>query len=515
MSTATSIDEEVPFPPDTEKAPRRRMTRWGKIDDGKNMIIHNTTNSFLHELKMLSNKAANVSEDDESQSLWGPEDDKPFLPPPFVDLPPGMTPSQMDQFLREQRHDDLVKKIASGELEFGDADIRPPSPPPVYDRNGSRVNTREVRAKNAMNEEYNRLVEYLLKHLPGFVASADYKPLKKVRKIIIPLDKYPEYNFMGLVIGPRGCNHKRLEAESGAQISLRGRGTIKEGKQRDHQTDEDAAMPMHVHISADKEECVEKAVALIGPLLDPFHPKHEEFKRRGLEQLALVNGVALGISDASRCSVCGGVGHRAYECPDAPNLHTVKHADVRCAICGFMGHLTSDCKLAGSTGTTAATQEAVKLDQEYNRMMTELTGAGAAAAAPGEQDAQSAEQLQQYQMAFYQQQYQHYQQYQQQMYQPQQYYYSSQYYPQYYQQGAQGEAGVAQPAAYDYSQYATGAAQVPVAEQPAVVPAEASEPMPPPSTMPPESELPQEPLAAAPDEPAPPLPEDDGALPPS
>nr|BAN66194.1 transcription or splicing factor-like protein, putative [Babesia bovis] len=266
----------IPVPPEPIAQPKRRMTRWGKIDDGKNMIIHNTTNSFLHELKMLSDKAANASGDD-AKGFWGPEDDRPYLPPPYVDLPPGLTPSQMDQFLREQRHDDLVKKIASGELEFGDADIRPPSPPPVYDRNGSRVNTRDVRAKNAMNEEYNRLVEYLLKQLPGFVASADYKPLKKIRKIIIPLDKYPEYNFMGLVIGPRGCNHKR----------------------------------------------------------------------KGLEQLALVNGVALGISDASRCSVCGAVGHRAFECPDAPGLRTVRHADVRCAICGFMGHLTSDCKLSG------------------------------------------------------------------------------------------------------------------------------------------------------------------------
>ncbi|XP_953608.1 uncharacterized protein TA16690 [Theileria annulata] len=301
----------------TVKSEKRKFTRWGRIDDGKSLIIHNSTKSFLNELKMLSNRAYNVS-DEELGCRWGAEEDKPFLPPPYVDLPPGLTPAQIDQFLREQRHDELARKITSGELEFVDAEIRPPSPPPVYDKNGSRVNTRDVRVKNSMNEEYNRLVEFLLKNLPGFVASADYKPLKKVRKIIIPLDKYPEYNFMGLVIGPRGCNHKRLEAESGAQISLRGRGTVKDGKNRDHQTDEDAAMPMHVHITADREECVQKAVELIEPLLDPFHPKHEEFKRLGLEQLALVNGVALGIVDIARCSICGASGHRAHECQDMP-----------------------------------------------------------------------------------------------------------------------------------------------------------------------------------------------------
>ncbi|KAK1443138.1 KH domain-containing BBP like protein [Babesia gibsoni] len=477
------LDRQIPVQPGTAKAEKRSTTRWGKIEDGKNFLIHNSTKSFLHELKMIANKAANVYEEEETQNPWGAEDDKPYLPPPFVDLPPGLTPSQIDQFFREQRHDELIKKIAGGELEFGDPDIRPPSPPPVYDRNGSRVNTRDVRAKNAMNEEYNRLVEYLLKHLPGFVASADYKPSKKVRKIIIPLDKYPEYNFMGLVIGPRGCNHKRLEAESGAQISLRGRGTIKEGKQRDHQTDEDAAMPMHVHISADKEECVEKAVALIEPLLDPFHPKHEEFKRRGLEQLALVNGVALGISDASRCSVCGGQGHRAHECPDAPGLHTVKHADVRCAICGFMGHLTSDCKLAASAGTTAATQEAVKMDQEYNRMMNELTGENNGVIGVT-QDPQSAEQLQQYQLAFYQQQYQHYQQYQQPAYQyPQQsQYYQPQYYQEYYQGAVQTAAQTtdqAQPL-YDYSsqQVAYSAVQPPEPEGAPLPPPDMAPPLP-------------------------------------
>ncbi|EKX74257.1 conserved hypothetical protein [Theileria equi strain WA] len=414
------------------KPERRRTTRWGRIDDGKTMVIYNSTNSFMNELKMLTNKAENFSNDEEKKTRWGNEEEKPFLPPPYVDLPSGLTPSQVDQFLREQRHDELARKITSGELEFGDPDIRPPSPPPVYDKTGSRVNTRDVRTKNAMNDEYNRLVEYLIKHLPGFVPPADFKPLKKVRKIIIPLDKYPEYNFMGLVIGPRGCNHKRLEAESGAQISLRGRGTLKEGKQRDHQTDEDAAMPMHVHISADKEECVERAVQLIEPLLDPFHPKHEEFKRKGLEQLALVNGVALGIVDVGRCSICGGSGHRAHECQDAPLLYNYRRADVKCALCGDMGHVTSDCKLARGMNISLVqqympqyTQEVVKIDQEYNRMMTEITGT--------EEQKQEAQQAQQYQMAYYQQQYQQHMQYQQQYYTQyqQQYYYQQYPYQQY------------------------------------------------------------------------------------
>ncbi|CRG93812.1 transcription or splicing factor-like protein, putative [Plasmodium gallinaceum] len=279
-------------------------------------------------------------------SKWGSEEHKPYLPLPFVDFPPGLTPSQLDQFLREQRYDELTKKLNKGELEYVDPDIRPASPPPIYDKNGSRINTREARIKNSMIEEHHRLVEYLLKHVEGFVAPSNYKPIKKIRKIEIPIDKYPEYNFMGLIIGPRGCNHKRLEAESGAQISIRGKGTQKEGKKTDHQTEIEANMPKHVHISADSEECVEKAVSLITPLLDPFHPLHEEYKRKGLEQLALVNGINLNQLDTQRCSICNSMTHLTFECPENMNLQNFKKPEIKCNLCGDHGHITLDCKLA-------------------------------------------------------------------------------------------------------------------------------------------------------------------------
>ncbi|PHJ16707.1 zinc knuckle domain-containing protein, partial [Cystoisospora suis] len=333
-------------------------------------------------------------------SKWGPLEDKEFLPPPYVDLPVGMTPPQMDRFLREQRFDELSRKLATGELEFEDPDIRPPSPPPIYDRNGSRINTRDVRVKNAMTVEHQRLTEFMVKHLPGFVPPPDWKPMKKIRRIEIPLDKYPDYNFMGIIIGPRGCNHKRLEAESGATISVRGRGTQKEGK-KDHQSEEEATMPMHVHICAETEEILEKAVTMIEPLLDPLHPAHEEFKKRGLEQLALVNGVNYTDLDQRRCPICQGTGHLAQDCPDAQELQPFKKAEVRCALCGDFGHVTMDCKLrrlnpqagggaggaggpqppppsssapVGGDGNPRNRADQMKMDAEYRKMMSELTG---------------------------------------------------------------------------------------------------------------------------------------------
>ncbi|KEG02653.1 hypothetical protein YYE_02482 [Plasmodium vinckei vinckei] len=348
------------------------------------------------------NNANNSLENKVVPSKWGDENYKPYLPLPFVDFPPGLTPSQLDQFLREQRYDELTKKLNKGELEHVDPDIRPASPPPIYDKNGNRINTREARIKNSMIEEHHRLVEYLLKHVEGFVAPSNYKPIKKIRKIEIPIDKYPEYNFMGLIIGPRGCNHKRLEAESGAQISIRGKGTQKEGKKTDHQTDIEANMPKHVHISGDTEECVERAVSLITPLLDPTHPLHEEFKKKGLEQLALVNGINLNQLETQRCAMCNSTTHLTHECPENMNIQNFKKPEIKCNLCGDHGHITLDCKLAkqnnfmknnfdpanipapppddGMTSTYDRKnnypyinkQDKTQMDMEYQKMMSEL-----------------------------------------------------------------------------------------------------------------------------------------------
>eukprot|EP00916_Digyalum_oweni_P006251 GHVL01010805.1.p1 GENE.GHVL01010805.1~~GHVL01010805.1.p1 ORF type:complete len:516 (-),score=126.52 GHVL01010805.1:122-1669(-) len=333
-------------------------------------------------------------------SRWGAAEDKPYKPPPYVDLPAGMTADQLDQFLREQRLEELQPKVNKSpmdlDLELGDADVREPSPPPTYDRLGSRTNTREMRIKQAMHSEYQRLIEYMTNKLPSFITPHDFRPQRRIKKIVIPLDKYPDYNFMGLLIGPRGCNHKRLEAESGCQIAIRGKGTLKEGKRTDHQTEEEANMPMHVHISADTDQKLDKAISLIEPLLDPGHPMHEEFKKAGLEQLAVVNGFLISKTDM-RCSCCNAVGHQAWECPDMQESN-VKRTDVKCAICGDKGHPTADCKWAqggvppatvspppatpggiiipppppGPPPTSEAEQK--KMDKEYEKMMRAIEG---------------------------------------------------------------------------------------------------------------------------------------------
>lgn len=316
-----------------------------------------------------------------STSRWKSVYEKEYIPPAYFDFPPGMSNSDIDQFLREQRLDELIYKLQMGEMEYGSPDIREPSPPPIYDKNGSRINTREVRVRKNMEEELSNLIEYMSNNVQGYIVPKDYKPLKKTKKLIIPLDKYPDYNFMGLIIGPRGYNHRRLEAESGTQISIRGKGTTKEGKKCDHQTEEELAMPMHIHITAESQYKLDKAVNMIQPLLDPFHPLHEEYKRDGLQQLAIINGTLntnlnnsntlintfssgnTSLTMSKGCLHCGSTQHPTYACPDVNSLNSFKRPDIKCSICGDKGHITKDCKQYVPNNN---------VEEEFKKMMIEL-----------------------------------------------------------------------------------------------------------------------------------------------
>ena len=46
---------------------------------------------------------------------------------------------------------------------------------------------------------------------------------------MIPQDEFPEINFVGLLIGPRGNTLKTMEKDTGAKIIIRGKGSVKEG----------------------------------------------------------------------------------------------------------------------------------------------------------------------------------------------------------------------------------------------------------------------------------------------
>jgi splicing factor 1 len=81
---------------------------------------------------------------------------------------------------------------------------RSPSPPPVYDgKTGKRLNTREQRYKDKLEKELAQLIEKAKEINPRFQPPANFKPktLKKTKKIYLPVKQFPDYNFIGLILG--------------------------------------------------------------------------------------------------------------------------------------------------------------------------------------------------------------------------------------------------------------------------------------------------------------------------
>lgn len=302
---------------------------------------------------------------------WGLLEDKPYKPLPYIELPVGLSEEEVDQFLREQRLEDLHRKLQLQQLEDMDPDIRAPSPPPIYDRSGQRLNTREMRVKKSMLAEYNRLIRYMIKAIPGYMPPLDWKPQRLVKKILIPVEKYPNAPFMGVIIGARGINHKHLQDVSGCRIFVRGKDVGDK-----FQTDEELYMPLHVHIEADTEEQINKAEELLTPLLNPETPEFEYARTHGTQQVALVNGFTLKKSE-QRCGICGALGHLGFECPETDS-YQYKMANVKCSICGDRGHVTSDCKIAlekhqrENVDWKAEAEKKAEMDSEFRKMMSEL-----------------------------------------------------------------------------------------------------------------------------------------------
>lgn len=119
-----------------------------------------------------------------------------------------------------------------------------------------------------------RLVDGQLKHDPSFTPPAECLLTKRqndgrgraMDKVYIPVREFPHINFFGLLLGPRGNSAKRMEKESGAKISIRGKSNVKEGKGRPGGSFEDDEL--HCLVTADSEDKVQKCVRLIYSVIE-------------------------------------------------------------------------------------------------------------------------------------------------------------------------------------------------------------------------------------------------------
>lgn len=418
--------------------PRKRKSRWG-------------------------NKSEN-SNNSEGGSRFGPPPEKRpsvGVPPPLnipgLGVPTNnLTPQQQEELARLQaqlRH--VNERLDNLEREAARVDALPrghrersPSPPPgesifyfmlpglirlggpysvlftvtythlslsfsllnaVYGADGKRKNTRAVRWRERYTVERQDLLEAIMRLRGGGRQSSQLLVRKRVKKIPIPIEKHPNYNFIGLIIGPRGKTQKELEAKTGCKIAIRGRGSVKEGARgrRDGKIMEGDNEPLHVVVSGDNQKgtlsslrkvcmrnffiefckltfsnvlstAVDAATDMVTQMLVVIDDEKNVHKQQQLRELALLNGT---LKDDEFCEICAEKGHRAFACPKRFAMRKNTPA-IKCAICGDTSHPTSDC-----TRKQATVAENRELDSEYQSFMAELDGKkpeGRSAMSPGD-----------------------------------------------------------------------------------------------------------------------------------
>ncbi|PMB73936.1 Branchpoint-bridging protein [Beauveria bassiana] len=180
-----------------------------------------------------------------------------------------MTSEQLEAYTLHLRIEEISQKLRIDDVVPADGD-RSPSPPPQYDNHGRRVNTREYRYRKRLEDERHKLIEKAMKTIPNYHAPQDYRrPTKTQEKVYVPVNDYPEINFIGLLIGPRGNTLKKMETESGAKIAIRGKGSVKEGKGRSdaaHSSNQEE--DLHCLVMADNEDKINKAKQLIHNVIE-------------------------------------------------------------------------------------------------------------------------------------------------------------------------------------------------------------------------------------------------------
>ncbi|KAK8589156.1 hypothetical protein V6N13_088023 [Hibiscus sabdariffa] len=123
--------------------------------------------------------------------------------------------------------------------------------------------------------------------------------VKRTIRVDIPVDKYPNYNFVGRLLGPRGNSLKRVEANTECRVLIRGRGSIKdparEEMMRGKPGYEHLNEPLHILVEAELPvEIVDarlmQAREILEDLLKPTDESQDFYKKQQLRELAMLNG---------------------------------------------------------------------------------------------------------------------------------------------------------------------------------------------------------------------------------
>jgi len=155
-----------------------------------------------------------------------------------------------------------------------------------------------------LDEEVNKVRNSLfqvngMKKDPLMLPEPQGPILSHAEKVYVPVKEFPDFNFVGRILGPRGMTAKQLEQETGCKIMVRGKGSMRDKKKEElnrgkpnweHLNDE-----LHVLITVEDTANraavkLQRAVEEVQKLLVPAADGEDELKKRQLMELAIING---------------------------------------------------------------------------------------------------------------------------------------------------------------------------------------------------------------------------------
>jgi protein quaking len=118
-------------------------------------------------------------------------------------------------------------------------------------------------------------------------------------KLFIPVKEFPDFNFVGRILGPRGMTTKQIENITGCKIMIRGKGSMRDRKKeelnRGKPNWEHLNEDLHVLITVEDTQeraavRLKRAVDEVKKLLVPLPDGEDDLKKLQLMELAIING---------------------------------------------------------------------------------------------------------------------------------------------------------------------------------------------------------------------------------
>jgi hypothetical protein len=113
-----------------------------------------------------------------------------------------------------------------------------------------------------------------------------------IRKVFFPKQEFPDFNFTGRILGPRGATIKRLEKEigPGCTLAIRGKGSDPKNEAiRPNKEEQHVLVTIKEHQNR-AQLVLDYALKKIQPFLVPVDEEKDELKRSQMIELALLKG---------------------------------------------------------------------------------------------------------------------------------------------------------------------------------------------------------------------------------